>query len=341
MMAASVRTARDYENEIDDLKKQIRILEKSKIDMLINMGKEIDRLREYIKYLTHKNHKLNPFEVQNSIINSSDAYNIDFSYPPVEPQANIDAAINQINPISNPSSHSSTIRSVHSIHSLPSIHTTLSNHSSASHNTKASHNSRISHDSPIFHDSPKSSLEITNIILSPPTFTQPRRRKQTIGQIDDPSTSLVQKARSIVVNEADLTQATEMNLGLIEEMEGILNEYMTLQLFGVVECRCNEPKPLRFITRLNEDEDAINTTCNNCHQHYASLFKCDACSMRICSKCQTFIAEMQCLRAVMQHFIDTKQFEKQQNEENQAINMKSSYHFSPTFDYKDDLFPSN
>ena len=92
-------------------------------------------------------------------------------------------------------------------------------------------------------------------------------------------------------------------------MESILNEYQTLQLFGVVECKCNDSKQLQFISSIDKNKDM---KCNNCKQKYSSIFKCDICLMSICSKCQTFTAEMQCLRAVMSNFIYAQDYQLQQ-----------------------------
>ena len=129
---------------------------------------------------------------------------------------------------------------------------------------------------------------------SPPK--QKDNRRQTIGLQPRPE---LHEMNSLLVAEDDLKETIKMNHDIIEDMENVLNEFMTLKLFGVVECKCSKPKHLQFIATMDEDN---TMECQNCHKLYSSIFKCDACGMSICSKCQQYIAEMQCLRSVMQHF---------------------------------------
>merc|ERR1711897_14491 len=97
----------------------------------------------------------------------------------------------------------------------------------------------------------------------------------------------------------------------------------------------NEPKQLQFIGTMDE-----NTLCDNCHQSYSSIFKCDLCSMSICSKCQKYIAEMQCLRSVMKHFKYAKDFKiEQQNEINHKLTLYNM--LSPSLEYEYDSVPKN
>jgi len=179
--------------------------------------------------------------------------------------------------------------------------------------------------------------------VKPPTSYLHSKRKTDTGQLNRLQPAL-QSEVSMVVDADDMKQSVDMHQDLIEEMEYILNEFMSLQLFGVVECKCIEPKQLQFFANVHMDDTQESSKesmrCDNCHERYVSIFKCDLCGMAICSQCQTFIAEMQCLRAVMQHFMYAKDYRlKQQREQQAKMHQKQSdtMYTMPLFDhYADD-----
>merc|ERR1719295_550826 len=130
---------------------------------------------------------------------------------------------------------------------------------------------------------------------------QRQRRGTDYGKNLGISSAFTTIGHSVVVDAEDMKAAMDLNADVIEEMEAALNQFCELQLFGVVECECSEPKQLQFIATMNTDDDILYE-CDNCNESHPTIFKCDSCRMSICSKCEKYIAEMQCLRSVMEPF---------------------------------------
>eukprot|EP01084_Bolivina_argentea_P170816 295977_1 len=231
----ATKAVTDYENEIQRLKEQVASLQRSKIEQMKNTAYEIDRLRGYIKHITH--HPPRNGFITNNI------------HDEMEVKLPISSSV--VSPVTDNTSKDITSPEVDVTENVP-----LS-------------------PSPNKFSSSKPSRSNTDVGLRP--------------------------------QAEDMAAAMVLNHSIIVDMQQILDEFMRLQLFGVVECKCDEPKPLQFIATMDEPE----MKCENCHDVYSSIFKCETCTMSICSTCQKYIAEMQCLRSVMQHFKYPKDYQRE------------------------------
>lgn len=342
-MAVHTKTATEYEEEIRNLKMRMSAVEKSKIELMLSTSNEIDRLREYIKFMTgshptanktafklydfpkpprpysHQIHLSTPHPISPSSLNSmggvatsvgSVGSRFDLNYrmyskspsmvkshsgSPPRPQVDemgwtLDEA--DMNGIMG-----SALAPLHDdLEHLNQLNGLKLN--DYEHRLADSKSDQRSITSSSYKKARISGQLGTGSALGFPSKRQ--RRGTDYGNALGLSAA-INIGNSIMVDAEDMKAAMDLNADLIEEMEAALNQFCELQLFGVVECECAEPKQLQFIATMNTNDDILYE-CDHCNESHPTIFKCDLCRMSICSKCEKYIAEMQCLRSVMEPF---------------------------------------
>ena len=332
-MATRNKTSKEYEEEIRNLKLQMDTMEKSKIELMLSTSNEMDRLREYIKFMTGSE----------PTANKSSFQRYEFPKPPRAPPQPQLAAISQ---------QFSTSQQLSS--SIGGVATSAGSAGSAGTESRYDDAYRVYSKSPSMVRSNSATppgpqldemgwtldeTDINGIVggldslhhlnfnehtdlksdqrsITSSSYKKARisgqqrqRRGTDYGNTLGLSTAYDNIGNSIMVDAEDMKAAMDLNADIIEEMEAALNQFCELQLFGVVECECAEPKQLQFIATMNTNDDILYE-CDNCTQSHATIFKCDSCRMSICSKCEKYIAEMQCLRSVMEPFKYAHDFEQ-------------------------------